>query len=382
MKILIATGIFKPEVGGPATYAAELGKRLQSAGHNVSVITYSDKQMFDLDLGFHFPIVRIVRESSKLKNYLRYLWGVWSLMKGKDVIYTLDWFSAGLPVMIAAFLRQKKYIVRVGGGYIWEKYLAQGRPPVTLKDFYEMGIYKEYKLMYWLIKIILRRASCVIFNSDEQRVLYEKFYGLKKTSAIYNPVPESKLGTLVQTYKTDYAHRDKEIVFAGRFIKMKNVESVIKAFAKLKDQAFKLLLIGEGPTEAELHKLVAEHDLGMRVEFHRPMSQTELYRRIANCYYVILPSWTDISPNQIYECLALSIPFLMTQENYLSINKHNFLKVDPSSVDDIAEKMNKLLDQKQYGAFVQSLQKLEFKHTWTHVVMQHMKIFNSIAKQQ
>ncbi|MDQ3014281.1 MAG: glycosyltransferase family 4 protein [bacterium] len=382
MRILIATGIFKPELGGPATYAAELGKRLQSAGHNVSVITYSEKQVHDLDLGFHFPIIRIIRQPSKLKNYLRYFWTVLSLMEGKDVIYTLDWFSAGLPVMVAAFLRRKKYIVRVGGGYIWEKYLSEGKPPVTLKDFYEKGIYKEYRIMYLLIKLVLRRASCVIFNSDEQRALYEKFYGLKKTSTMYNPVPESKLGTLVHTYKTEYTNRDKEIVFAGRFIKMKNAESVIKAFAKIKDQSFKLLLIGEGPTEPELRTLVKEHELGTRVEFHRPMSQTELYRRIANCYYVILPSWTDISPNQIYECLALSIPFLVTQENYLSINKHNFLKVDPSSVDDIAEKMNNLLDQKQYEAFVQSLQKLEFNHTWTHVVMQHMKIFNAAAKQQ
>jgi glycosyltransferase involved in cell wall biosynthesis len=382
MKILIATGIFKPELGGPATYAAELGKRLHSAGHKVSVITYSDKPMFDLDLGYQFPIIRIVRVPSKLKNYLRYLWAVFQLMKNADVIYTLDWFSAGLPVMIAAFLRRKKYIVRVGGGYIWEKYLSQNRPPVTLREFYERGIYKEYKVMYFIILFVLRRAQHVVFNTDDQRELYEKYYGLspKKTSSIYNPVPESKFGALIHTYKAAYANRDKEIVFAGRFIKMKNVESVIKAFAKIKDTSFNLLLIGEGPTEPELRKLVADLDLASRVTFHPPMSQTELYRRIVNCYYVILPSWTDISPNQIYECLSLGIPFLVTKENYLSINKHDFPKIDPASVDDIADKMNMLLDPKTYDTFVDKLEALSFDNTWSNVVHQHIKLFNGLVK--
>ncbi len=380
MKILITTGIFKPEVGGPATYAAELARRLKATGHPVSVITYSDKLRFTLDGEYPFPIIRVQRHPNKLINYFRYFLTVWNHAKDYDVIYSLDWFSAGVPVMIAAFLRGKKYVVRVGGAYIWEKYLSQNRPPLTLRSFYEKEIYKEYKLMYFLIRLVLRQAVHVIFNSDEQRVLYERYYKLplSKTSVIYNPIPGNKLSALVQSYKQSNFDRDKEIVFAGRFIRMKNVESLIQAFAKFNNPQYRLLLIGEGPTEMELRKLVELHNLTSQVTFMPPMSQQELYRRISNCAYVVLPSWTDVSPNQIYECLALRIPFLVTQENFLAINKYEFLKIDPSSVEDIAEKMTWLSDPEHYEEFTQSLSKIKFDYSWNNVVVDHMKLFNHL----
>ncbi len=380
MKILITSGIFRPELGGPATFAAEIIKRFQAEGHTVTFITYSEKETYDFDSEYSFPIIRVVRTGSKIKNYVRYFSAVFKEIYRHDFVYSLDWFSAGIPVMLASKLAFKKYIVRVGGGYIWEKYLAEGNPPMPLKEFYEKGIYKRYALMYFLIKRVLKNAATVIFNTEVQKELYQKYYNLKpeKTFTIFNAVPEHKFGMLVQSYKIRNIDRDKEIVFAGRFIKMKNVEAAIRAFALLKDPEFHLLLIGEGPTEAELRKLVTELKLDNRVKFQKSMSQLELYRKIANCYYVIIPSWTDVSPNQAYECLALNIPFLLTQENYLSINKKEFLKINPASVDDIAEKMNALLDADNYEAFVTSLDRLRFRYGWNTVVAEHMKVFSAI----
>src|SRR5947207_2892941 len=136
MRILIATGIFKPELGGPATFAAEIAARLSAGGHTVAVITYSNQAISAEDKAFPFLVMRVVRKKSKLLNYFSYFFAILHETKNFDFIYSLDWFSAGLPIMLACFLTRKKYIVRVGGGYIWEKYLAEGRPPVTLKQFY------------------------------------------------------------------------------------------------------------------------------------------------------------------------------------------------------------------------------------------------------
>jgi glycosyltransferase involved in cell wall biosynthesis len=380
MKILIATGIFRPELGGPATFAAELASRLSGTATSPTVITYSKKPAYDFDQTYSFPLVRIVRGNSKILNYTKFFFAIAKRVPKYDLVYTLDWFSAGVPVMLACFLTRKKYIVRVGGGYIWEKYLAQGRSPVTLKQFYEKGLYKKYKLMFFMIKKVLKNAQKVIFNSDEQKDLYTKYYNIRpnKTAVIYNPVPEHVFGTIIASYKLRYAERDKELIFAGRFIKMKNIESLIKAFAKLNDQSFTLALIGEGPEEQNLKKLVKELQLENRVSFQPPMNQKDLYRRIANCYCVVIPSWTDISPNQAYECLALGIPFLITKENYLAINKSDFLKIDPASVSDMADKLNYLLDQNSYEDFAKSLSKLKFKRTWQDVLKDHESIFAEI----
>jgi hypothetical protein len=139
MRILITTGIFKPDVGGPATLGFELAKRLAATGHTVMVITYSEKAEYAFDKDFNFgPIIRVVRGKNKLAKFFKYFEYFFTVLKhvgDYSVIYSLEWFSAGFLTMLAARFRGKKYAVRVSGGYIWEKYLSQGNKPISLVDF-------------------------------------------------------------------------------------------------------------------------------------------------------------------------------------------------------------------------------------------------------
>ncbi len=378
MKILLITGVFEPELGGPATYTVRLGKKLVALGHKVRVITYSDKPHFDFDKEYPFELIRVVRSPSKFSNYTRFFLVLLKNLRQFEVVYTLDWVTAGLPLCVASFLTHKKYGVRVGGGYIWEKYLAEGRPGLPLKDFYEKGIHHEYPALYNIIKLVLRRATFIVFNSVDQAELYQKFYGLTKeqTKTIPNSTPES-LDFGIQRDETKIR---KEIIFAGRYIKMKNVEATVEAFARLKDHEYKLILIGEGPTEEGLRQMVKDLGIESRVAFEPPMRQKDLYTRSIQSKYIILTSWTDISPNQVYECLVLNIPFLITKENYLTINSEDFLKTDPRSVEDIAEKMNSLLDEGAYQKFCDRLRQIKFSFTWDQSVEAHLKLFETIKK--
>ena len=152
-----------------------------------------------------------------------------------DLIYTLDWFAAGLPVALAAKLRGKPYVVRVGGDYLWEqKYLESGQKPVTLREFYTSGIYRRsgYAIAFRLIRFVLSGARHVVFNSNAQRELYVRFYGLApaRVSTIFNPVPE------VSSAAKNDASRRNEFVYWGRFIVMK---ISIPSFALLHRRTFR-----------------------------------------------------------------------------------------------------------------------------------------------
>lgn len=379
MKILIVTGIFPPEIGGPATYAVELGKKMVALGHMVRVVTYSnpDADTAHLDEALPFPVDRIVRQESKLSNYWHCFTYLLKNIRGYDVVYGLDWFSAGFSLYVASRLTFKPYVIRVGGGYMWEKYLAEGNPPVTLKEFYEKGLYAKYRFMYEIIGRVLRGARFVIFNSEEQAHLYNTYYDIpaEKIRVVFNPT--ELVGT--KPVRAAGTPPTKEIVFAGRLIVMKNVDSLLAAFAKLKDPAYTLRIIGSGPEEGKLRALAAELGIADRITWNPSMSRTELYSTIINCAYVVIPSWTDISPNQAYECLILGIPFLLTYENYLAINKQLFVKIDPKRVDDIADKMNRLLDPTEYQEFVMEQKVIEFSYTWDEAVKDHLDIFKQIS---
>ena len=45
MKIILATGIFPPDIGGPAIYTEGLALELKKLGLEVKVVTYSDSDV-------------------------------------------------------------------------------------------------------------------------------------------------------------------------------------------------------------------------------------------------------------------------------------------------------------------------------------------------
>jgi len=369
MRILITTGIFEPEAGGPAAYAAGIASKLTEAGHEVKVLTYSDKPEFDFDKDYNFPLKRIVRKG-KLSNYFRYFLAVRKEIKNYDFVYSLDWLAAGLPVCLASRFAGKKYFLRVGGAYIWEKYLQEQRSPMTLKEFYKKGKYKEYSALYKLINIVFKNAEKVIFNSEEQRELFLKYYDLKedRTGVIENPAPKN-IGGVLRDGVSD------EIVFAGRFIVMKNIEALVEVYKKAGIKE-KLVLLGDGPQKNKIEKLVKELELEDRVVFLPSAKREVMYERIKNAKYVVIPSWTDISPNQFYECLSLNMPVLMTKENYLSVKDQIPLMFDPASSDDLAEKMKALESESEYKDFAEKNKNIFFENSWDDVLKKHLDIFN------
>ncbi len=368
MKILITTGIFEPEPGGPAIYTARLADKLVLAGHQVSVITYSDKNRYDFDKNYTYPVKRIKR-SNKLLNYFKYFFAVLKNLKKCDLVYSLDYSSAGLPVYLATRIIRKKYIIRIGGDFIWEKYINTGNKPITLEQFYNDKIFLQYKRFFNLSKRVVQGAVKIIFNSDPLRELFAKYYSLdaNKLETIYNPIP-----VFENIPKRESIN--KEIVYFGRLIKVKNIKSALIAFAEY-NKDFTFTIIGKGPEKNSLIDLVKKLDIAGRVNFISEMRQDELLKKIVNSYYFILPSWTDISPNQVYECLSIGLPVLMTKENFLPINTSNWIKIDPSSLDDIKNKMKSLTDPKFYEDFSKRNVIDDFDFNWDDVLAMHLSIF-------
>src|SRR3989338_1426308 len=105
MRILIATGIFPPDIGGPATYSSLLLEELPKRDVAVSVVTYGP--------------AGVSRNIPKgLRHFLYFLVCVF---KPADIIFAQDPVSAGFPALLAARLTGRKFVVRVAGDYAWEQ---------------------------------------------------------------------------------------------------------------------------------------------------------------------------------------------------------------------------------------------------------------------
>src|SRR6185436_12172535 len=108
MKILISTGIYPPDIGGPAQYARNLYETWKRQGHEVKVAAYRWERALP-------PLVKHVLYLSKI---IRKGWNA-------DMIVVLDTFLAAVPAMYACGLMRKKYVIRTGGDLLWEWYVER-----------------------------------------------------------------------------------------------------------------------------------------------------------------------------------------------------------------------------------------------------------------
>src|SRR3990167_6273753 len=104
MKLLIATPLYPPEIGGPATYAKLLLEGLPKKGIEVDLVKFSD-----------------VRHLPKIIRHFVYYRRVLKAARSADVVLALDPVSVGLPAMKAAKKADKPFVVKIVGDYAWEQ---------------------------------------------------------------------------------------------------------------------------------------------------------------------------------------------------------------------------------------------------------------------
>src|SRR3989344_6467595 len=97
MKILMATGIFPPDIGGPALYSQKLAEEYSRKGIAVTAVVYGKKFLSP-------PEYRVVGVSRRWPAGLRqfiYFLKVLIQAKNSDAIMAFDSLGAGLPAVIA-----------------------------------------------------------------------------------------------------------------------------------------------------------------------------------------------------------------------------------------------------------------------------------------
>ena len=104
MRLLITSGIFPPEIGGPATYVESFARWASAKGHRVTVAAALGSE----PLGDHpFRLRRIPKKSGTAGWHVGAFRRIFSEAKDVDVVYANGLF---LESSIAARLRRKKIV--------------------------------------------------------------------------------------------------------------------------------------------------------------------------------------------------------------------------------------------------------------------------------
>jgi len=307
MNILITTGIFPPDIGGPATYVKNIADEFTRQDHIVRVITYSNQKMEDKE---EYEIFRIKRGRNKLWRYLKYFFTVLRRASWADVIYVQDAVSAGLPTVYANIFLRKKIVLKVVGDYAWE----QAQNQFDVRDDLDAFQHQKYdnRIEFWrrVQKFVAKKSAAIITPSEYLKKIV-KCWGEsdEKIKVIYNSFNEpEEIGENIDV-------PDGEIIFtAGRLVPWKGIDTLIKIMPRIieKRPEAKFLIAGDGPEREGLQNLIVEKGLEDKVKLLGRIEHSKLLDYLKKSNLFILNSSYEGLSHQILEAMWTGVPITVS----------------------------------------------------------------------
>ncbi|MEK7567130.1 MAG: glycosyltransferase family 4 protein, partial [Patescibacteria group bacterium] len=239
MRILIATGIFPPDIGGPATYSKILADELPKRGVGVEILSFGS-----------------VRGLPKIIRHLVYFFKVFWRARHADVIFAQDPVSVGLPAYFVALILKKLFVLKVVGDYAWE----QGVNRFGVKDLLGDFLHKKYdwriEFLRFIERFVAKSAKVIIVPSDYLKSVVKK-WGVRaeKIHVIYNAVSIPEISKNKEELRQELNLSGKVLVSVGRLVSWKGFEMLIELMPEVskKYPDAQLLIIGSGPEEKTLN---------------------------------------------------------------------------------------------------------------------------------
>ncbi|MDP2709125.1 MAG: glycosyltransferase [bacterium] len=373
-KILIATGIYPPDIGGPATMLEALAGSLSKLGFEIRIITYADRT----ESG---PVYRISRDQNKIARYFKYFWQLWLLSRQTDILYVTDTYSVGYFAYLIKKLTGKKYIIRFAGDSAWEMAAGAGWIEDCITDFQGIKYNKRIEKLKSRRKKILINADKVIAVSNFMAKIASNIgVSAEKTAVIYNavdffPVPPKREVPLNPT-----------LVYAGRLVAWKGVEMLIGAVGELKKYYPNIIfkILGSGPEEIKLKKMADSLELLNNIIFHGRVSEEESHEIFSNSTIFILNSNYEGLPHSVLNAMRSGLPVITTPVGgnlEVITDGENGLFAPYNKLEDWLAAISKLLaDQNLQQKFSENGLETVKKFKWSQVVDKTSDLILALSK--
>lgn len=335
LKILIVTGIFPPDHGGPASYVPAIATALAHNHTILGVMTLSESLEQD-DSIYPFPVVRILRRRNRLLRQLLTILKITRLALNADVVYLNGLFLEGV---LACKISNKPVVIKVVGDLIWEKLRGKGITGETLDTFQTEthGITTEAlkKLQSWYIN----QANLVITPSYYLAKIVQG-WGIseEKIKVIHNSV----YGLPTINTKTQTASAD--CVTVARIEPWKGIAELIQIAIQ---NQWSLHVVGEGSLRQSLENQVQENKANHLIKFIGAVPKSQVFTEIAKAKVFILNSSYEGLPHIVLEAKAVGVPVIATAiggtPETITDGVNGFL-VTLGDLDELTQKIRFLLN--------------------------------------
>jgi glycosyltransferase involved in cell wall biosynthesis len=305
MNVLIVTGIFPPDRGGPASYVPRVAVALAGRGHSVEVVCLSDRVDQD-DSGYPFRLHRIRRGLFWPWRIVLTTFTIWRTVLRNGLIYVN---GLGAESALAALLAARPAVHKVVGDYAWERATSRGWFRGTLDDYQTSTDPGRLRLLNWVRTFPLRLAKYVIVPSGYLREIVSGWgISKKKIRVIYNAV-ESAAASLAISPTLPPWH-GKTLVTVSRLVPWKGVDGLIRLLPDLPDT--RLIVAGDGEMRGVLEAQTQLCGVAGRVLFLGSLPLDAVRRCLDQADAFVLNSTYEGLPHVVLEAMTAGVPVIAT----------------------------------------------------------------------
>lgn len=331
MRIVIATGIYPPDIGGPALYAKGVKESLEREGHTAPLVLFGSLKRMPTGIRHILYAIKLLYAA-----------------RGADAIFAFDTYSVGVPAAFVGLLLRVPVVVRVGGDFVWESYVERTGTLLPLPHFYRElpRLSVKERIAFFFVRWMLRHAR-LAFNTRWLLDIWQPVYGFSRERAevVGNVIGERIPGST----------SDRAMLLYGRSLTLKNAPAFRRAFARARKRGLDLTLE------------------------ERAVPHEQLIERITRAHAVVLPSISDVAPNTVIDALRCGKPFLLTKySGYAQEYKEYGVIVDPLDEEDMARGMEALADPKIYKALCDHIATFSTVRTYAEVTNELLELIKKV----
>jgi glycosyltransferase involved in cell wall biosynthesis/putative flippase GtrA len=387
--ILIATGIYPPDIGGPATYTKTLYEELPKLAWGVKVITYSDMSKLEVRSKKSENIYCVSRKQSKFLRYFKYFWQVLKLLNWANTVYVQGPVSEGWPVYWACKLRGRRYILKVVGDYAWEQFQNSERRDValprlntefvTVDEFQNKKFDAKTERKRKIEQKVAQNAYQIIVPSEYlKKIVMQWGVAAEKITVVYNAVEFQDVQAI------DKPAGEKWLVSVGRLVPWKGMDTLIEIMPALLqlEPNLKLKIIGDGPEREKLEVRSKKLEVNGKVRMLGRLTheQTLAYLKAADVF--VLNTGYEGLPHTVLEAMYCGVPVITTPSGgngEVIQNGSNGLLVEYNNLEQWQEAILKLLrDENLVRTFVQNAKENLIKFQRQMMIETVVQIFSQL----
>lgn len=338
MRVVLVSGIWPPDVGGPSSHAPALAAALLEAGHEVEVVTTADVAPESRP----YPVRWVARSRPAPLRHLAVVREVASAARDADRVYATTMVRRAA---LGAALARRPLVVKLVADEAFERERRSGRFDGSLEEFQAARGGPRRRLLRATRTVALRRAERVLVPSAYLRGI-ARGWGLapERVRVVPNPAPELPQLPSREEARAALGVTGPALATAGRLTAQKALPDALQAIARV--PAVELLVLGDGSERPALEREAETLGVSDRVRFLGAGTRDDVLRLFRAADAVLVTSAWENLPHTVLEALAVGTPVIATAVGGIPevvVDGENGLLVPPHDVDAIAAAVARLV---------------------------------------